>query len=386
VRGPRAFVIAVAAALAAAAGQPAVAGALAFVAPWITLTHAERARLQGDDVIAKVVPSRHGQAGVFVASRLHASAEALAAWTHQIAAFKRSRFVQAIGRFSEPPALHDLRLLSLDDADVHAVRRCRPGDCALKLTASEIATLAAAHGGSNAGDAAIQQAFRQVILDRVLAYRAGGLAALPPIVDDHTPRPSHEAFAALLQQSPYLERLPALRRWLEDYPHAGGDVESFFYWSKEHYGSGKPVVSVTHVGIVRPPPAPDRPAIVVAGKQILATHYVQASLGLTMVMPGGSTGGSYLVYLNRTSLDVLGGFIGALARGTLERRMARQAPLVVRGLRERLESGAPPAGAGSGRDGHVNAARALRPCDQPRLQFVEPRRLCRQQPAARDVE
>ena len=100
---------------------------------------------------------------------------------------------------------------------------------------------------------------------------------------------------------------------------------------------------MTHVGIVRPVLTAGVPATIVAGKQILATHYSQISLGLTMALPGAAGAPSYLVYVNRSSLDVLGGMVGTLTRAVMERRLSRQAPIIVGGLRTRLESGPPPA-------------------------------------------
>jgi hypothetical protein len=41
---------------------------------------------------------------------------------------------------------------------------------------------------------------------------------------------------------------------------------------------------------------------------------------------------------------MLRGFFGMLVRGVLEDRVERQAPLIMRGLRARLESGGPPDG------------------------------------------
>ena len=142
--------------------------------------------------------------------------------------------------------------------------------------------------------------------------------------------------------------MPGLVGWLRAYPHEGGDLESFFYWSKEFFGSGKPVIGVTHVGIARPSLAGGT-ATIVAGKQILATHYSQTSLGLTMALPGAAGSPTYLVYVNRSALDVLSGMVGTLARGIMERRLSRQAPVVVSGLRTRLESGPPPATPGPSR-------------------------------------
>ena len=73
-----------------------------------------------------------------------------------------------------------------------------------------------------------------------------------------------------------------------------------------------------------------------------ATHYLEGGLGLTIVMRDPANGARYLVYLNRSQVDLLRGFFGGLTRGVLEARLKRQAPQVVRGLRMRLESGTPP--------------------------------------------
>ncbi len=352
------------AALAPVRSQPPAPDPLAFLEPGITLTRGERARLNANEAVARALPGQDGQLAVLAATRLDAPAEALVAWTRAITAFKRSQFVLAIGRFSDPPVLSDLDALTLDDDDVDELRRCRPGDCGVKLSASEIAALAnvAAAGGAGWRDA-VQRAFRQIVLNRVQAYRVGGLAALPPPADRDGAPSIEEALTAIVERSPHLARVPALANWVRRYPQEGAEVESFFYWSKEHYGGGKPVVGVTHVAIARPTLTVGGPATVVAGKQILATHYSQTSLGLTMALPGGAGAPSYLVYVNRSTLDVLSGMVGKLARGLMERRMARQVPMVVSGLRARLESGPPPAtplAVHSGRSGAARLLTALR--------------------------
>jgi hypothetical protein len=61
-----------------------------------------------------------------------------------------------------------------------------------------------------------------------------------------------------------------------------------------------------------------------------------------MALPGTAGEPSYLVYVNRSSIDVLNGMVGSLARPIMERRLTRNAPAIVAGLRARLESGPPP--------------------------------------------
>jgi hypothetical protein len=304
----------------------------------------DRADLDRDQVVARVLSGKGGQLAVFVATRLDAQPDALVAWTRAIAEFKRSKSVLAIGRFSDPPRPSDLEELTLDRADLDAIRRCRPGQCGLKLSAGDIESLAAALGtaGAEWRDAA-QREFRRLLVERVLRYRAGGLAALEPAVDGTKSRRPGEALLAIVDQSPYLAKLPDVVTWLKEYPHVHSAVESFFYWSKEYYGDGKPVIIITHVGIVRLESDHRLPAILVAGKQIFASHYLEGGLGLTMVVRDATSGTAYLAYVNRSQVDMLRGFFGGFVRGVLEDRVERQAPLIVRGLRARLESGSPPA-------------------------------------------
>jgi hypothetical protein len=61
-----------------------------------------------------------------------------------------------------------------------------------------------------------------------------------------------------------------------------------------------------------------------------------------MVLRDASNGASYLAYVNRSQVDMLRGFFGGFVRSVLEDRVERQAPLIVGGLRARLESGNPP--------------------------------------------
>jgi hypothetical protein len=313
-----------------------------FLAPSVVVSAGDRADLDRGQVVARVLSGKGGQLAVFVATRLNAQPDALVAWTRAIAELKRSKFVLAIGRFSDPPRPSDLEELTLDQRDLDAIRQCRPGSCGLKLSAGDIESLTGvvATAGADWRDA-VQREFRRLLAERVVQYRGGGLAALPSPADRKKSRRPGDALSEIVEQSPYLTKLPHVVAWLKDYPNADSAVESFFYWSKEYYGEGKPVISITHVGIVRPASDHRLPAILVAGKQIFATHYVEGGLGLTMVLRDATKGTPYLAYVNRSQVDLLRGFFGGFVRGVLEDRVERQAPLIVRGLRARLESGEP---------------------------------------------
>lgn len=326
-------------ALSAAALVAAPATALdpfAFFRPSIAVSADDRRELDRGQSIARVVRGTDREVGVFAAVRVSIDGDRLVAWVRQIAELKKSPYVLAIGRFSDPPRIEDLKGLTLDDEDLSAIRRCRPGDCDLKLARAEMNVLRQTLAKS--GDdwkPALQNAFRQIVLRRVQGYLANGHAGVEGY--------KAARFSSLLRHSPFLTgSLPRFAKYLDQYPRAPiADVESFIYWSKERL-DGKAVISATHVSILRSTDS-RLPDALVAGKGIFATHYVNASLALTAIMRGRPGSPNYLAYVNRSDVDVVGGLFGGLVRVFMERRLKKEASTVLLGLRQRLESGAPKA-------------------------------------------
>jgi hypothetical protein len=315
----------------------------AFFHPSITLSVEDRERLDRGAAIARIVPSEGHEVAVFVAVPVKVDGDRLVAWIRHIAALKKSSYVLAIGRFSNPPRLEDLADLVLEDEELSSIQACRPGNCGVKLSAAEMSQLQ--HDAAQAGRGwkpALQDAFRRVVLQRVNGYLAGGQSALPPY--EHRDGPVWPAlrFAAVLEHSVFLtERLPRFAEHLSRYPQTPmSDVETFVYWSKERLGR-KSLVRATHVSILR---SPDMalPDALVAGREIYATHYVNASLGLTVLMRGEPGAPNYLVYLNRSDVDIPGGLFRGLVRRLVQGRLKSEAADVLQGLRQRLESGEPP--------------------------------------------
>jgi hypothetical protein len=284
----------------------------AFFTSAFEITGRDRAHLDAGEVIARVLPAQDGELAVFAASRLDAAPEALVAWTEAIDLLKRGPYVPAIGRFSDPPVLADLDALALEPSDLESIRRCQPGDCGLKLGAGDIQSFRLTLGAvDREWQQPVQQQFREMLLERVQDYRPEPVALL-------------------------LGDVPAF-----DYDA----VASFFYWSKEDYGAGKPVIAVTHVQIVRPR-TPGAPEVLSISRQVFATHYRNASVGYSAIVRGAQ-GQRYLVYVNRSELDVLGGFFGGLKRKLIEGRFKSEAAAAVVSTRARLEGPLPEA---AGRD------------------------------------
>jgi hypothetical protein len=303
---------------------------LAIVAPTVAVSAADRVRLDRGELVSRVLPAHQGQVAVFAATRISVDSEALIAAATDIADLRKSSFVTAIQRFSDPPQLADLDGLTLDQHHRDVLAACEVGRCSFKLAAIEIEAIKRGRYGDVSGER-ITAALRSVMLERVRAYRAAGLAALPPIANRARPWYLHDVLAAAQAESPRLLRDGPLSSWIRD-GSAVDAIDSFFYWSKEQFGTGKPVILITHVALYRPAAG----AAVVVGKQIFGSRYTNGALSMTAITTAPS-GDRYLVYLNRTRVDLLGGWYGGLRRSMLESRLAGGVPELIGRLCGRLE-------------------------------------------------
>jgi hypothetical protein len=283
----------------------------------------------------------------FGAVRVKVTADEYARRFRDIVRFKRSEMVLQIGVFGRPPSVADVAALELDAGDVSALRKCRVGDCALRLSASAIARLEGEPRSSPdfAGRAAAFM--REMLVTEAGQYLQDGAVALADYRDDQKALNRVEAFRMLLRESAFrLEHHPELTRYLQAYPRAALDgVDDLLYWSREKFGL-KPVISVTHLVIYRPP---DRPGTVfTATRQVYASHYFDASLGLSALLAASDNPADrYLLYANRSRLDTFGGLFGGLARAIAQRRIRESMAENVRETKERLEAPAVSAGASS---------------------------------------
>jgi hypothetical protein len=319
-------------------GNTPGADPFAFFSPSVRITQGERTRLNNGDVVVRILPADDGHLAVFAATRIGATPSALIHSTRRIETLKRGPLVLGVGRFGTVPSSTDLDNLSLDAADADALRRCRPGDCALKLSADEIESIRAAIARGGAGwRHSAEDAFRAALVDRVRGHQHSGLLALPPYADKDRPFSVGEAFSSIVARSPYLTRaFPDAVNTLQTPLRGTESDQAFYYWSRERYGSGRTVITVTYVRLLEAPTAPQAMTI---STQLFASHYVNGAVGLTAIACGRGDGDCYLAYLNRTHTDMLGGIFGGLKRALIEERLARDTPAVLRMITQRIESG-----------------------------------------------
>lgn len=266
------------------------------------------------------------------------------AWMRQLEQLRRNEYVIATGRFSTSPNVGDLEGLTLDRDDLDGIKNCRPGRCDVKLSRVEIEELRRVIATSGEDwRSAVQTAFREIVVRRVSAYSTRGHAGLDHYADHRVARSPSQAFSCLLANSTFLhQRIPGVIDRIATCPAASIQQQrGFMYWSKERLG-GKTVISATHVVFVAPNTTASDETLIV-GIQIFATHYLDASLGVTAIVPDAASSKSYLVYVNRSDVDILGGFWGGVARSLIEARLRRDGPAILEAVRDRLTKTDPPA-------------------------------------------
>jgi hypothetical protein len=185
------------------------------------------------------------------------------------------------------------------------MRDCRPGDCVVKLPATDMQRIHAETNWSADDIQAQLSAYaRRRLIEYVRDYRAHGDSAMA-IYDDRGNRNVHasDAFAGLLAESPFVyQNVPSLGRYLSAYPRdtLAGAAEVLF-WSEDVMPRLRPILSVTHQIVYSPPELPG--VTLVAAKQIYANHYFEAAVDLTCIVDRELPAGSYILVFRRFRFD-----------------------------------------------------------------------------------
>jgi hypothetical protein len=307
----------------------------AFLTGTFGFTKTDLERIDAGQVLTRTfAPADRREVATLGVIRMKITPEFYVERLDDIVSFKKDEAVLQIGAFGNPPAVADMTSMTLDEADVRGLRRCRVGSCSIQLSAGAITKFQQEVDWRRPD--AHQQAehtLRRALVEYVAAYMKGGNASAMEYADEADRMSLGREFASLMGPDvPGWKTFPALRQHLLDYPASDYPATiDRLYWSKEKVAR-KTVVSVTHLAIMRT--ANETPAdYAIASRQIYGTHYFDASLGLTVLVRDRSTAapGMYLVYLNRSRVDVFGGLLGGVtrhivtgkARGTVSDQLVR---------------------------------------------------------------
>jgi hypothetical protein len=283
-------------------------------------TAAEIDRLERGEPVAKVLDTDKREVAIVGAVRVRASRERLFARYRDVSSLRGSEMVLQVGAFSPSPRAEDLRDLAFEDYDLETIRDCEPGNCGVRLSGESMARFkrevdwTAADWRQQAGSL-----WRRLLADYAAGYVSSG--ALGDYRNKATPLNVADEFGVLFRQSSYLEAgAPELFAYLQRFPRVKlTGAEDILYWSKDNFGL-RPVTSITHLTLSAPPgDARASGPWWISTKQIYATHYFDAALGLTIAFDDNGSG-FYMASVNRARTRSLTSFSRTLVRSMVQRR------------------------------------------------------------------
>jgi len=224
----------------------------------------------------------------------------------------------ALGEFSSPPQLSDLKDFTFETGDIKALKNCKPGDCQIQMPASSISELHDSVDFS-APDAEeqVDRLLQRTVLEHVVVYQQHGNQVLGSYNDKREPTQVSEQFKYMLSYSRALPKyLPDFYTYLLTYPDGKPtNVEDTFYWAKVKFGL-KPTLRVVHVLTMRGATGVE-PAYVIAEKQLYSSHYFETALDLAFCIRENENSkqpGFYLIMAMGSEQAGLTGFKGSIVR------------------------------------------------------------------------
>lgn len=265
---------------------------------------AEIATVESGKPVTRIVPEKDdNEASVVGVVRIEAPEEAFVSGIRKIESFRTGSPTLQIGRFGPTPAMSDLQSFVIDDSELEDLRKCKVGDCDIKVGAAAMEL--ARKVDWNAGDAHAQatQLVKEAMVRLVQRYLQEGSTAMAVYNDNAVPESVAAEWEKILRNSPNLMHYnPEFWKYLLEFPKATlPGVESFVYWSKDKVR--KPVVSIVHVCIQRI--ENDGGAVYfIAMKHIYDSHYFLAAAEFLALVPDrDSRTGFFLVHNMRARLD-----------------------------------------------------------------------------------
>jgi len=247
----------------------------------------------------------------------------------------------AVGKFSDPPRVSDLKGFSFDSEDIKALKDCKPANCQIQMPAGGIEALHKSVDLS-APDAGhkVDDFVQERVIERLLAYRKGGNQVLGEYNDKKNPTEVAEQFKYMLSYAKALPKeLPDYYTYLLAYPNAKpANVENMFYWAKVKFGL-KPTLRVLQV-VTMQGNSPQEPAYTIAEKQLYSSHYFETALDITYCIRSDDPKqpGFYLIMVMGSEQAGLTGFKGSIVRKAAVDRSASSLQKSLAAIKNTLEN------------------------------------------------
>jgi len=284
----------------------------------VGLSQDQIAGIQSGQAVSMKMPSRiPDEIVVFGAVFVKANPESYFKLAYDFDRLRKLPNYLAIGKFSDPAQISDLKGFSFDGDDIKDLKDCQPSDCKIQLPAGGIEALhkAVDFSAPNAADL-VNEFLQKSLIERLQAYQKGGNAALGEYNDKKNPTQVAEQFKYMLSYGKLLPKaLPDYYNYLLSYPNGRpANVEDMFYWEKVKFGL-KPTLRVVQVVVMRGN-NPLEPAYTIAEKQLYSSHYFETALDITYCISSDDPKqpGFYLITLMGSEQAGLTGFKGSIVR------------------------------------------------------------------------
>ena len=313
---------------------------------------AELSAVDRGQPVARIIDTDRREIAVVGAVRIRAARERLLERYRTVNYMKPGDIVLAAGVFSDPPKTSDLQPLSIEDYDLD-LRDCRPGDCRVRLSADQIALFhrdvrwQAADWRAESADV-----WRRVLADYAAAYAADGTAALMHYDNKKEPLSVRQEYQTLLDSCAFVAAWsPEFHAYLQEpFKVRLEGVENLLYWTKEDFGI-RPVMRMSHQMLYSPArDGQSRPAVLIATKQLYAAHYLDAALGITLVLDtdrsaaaqdahatDNSTQEFFFIQVSLARTRSLSGFFRTMVRSTVLNRSRDLMDKTLRVTKQALE-------------------------------------------------
>jgi hypothetical protein len=308
----------------------------------IGLSQDQVTAIENGQPVAKTMQSRV-PAEVFLvgAVYIHAAPESYVKFAHDFERLRKVPSYLALGVFSNPPQLSDLKGFTLESDDIDALKDCKPGDCLIQMPTSSIEELQQTidWSASDVSDQ-VNQHLQKTALEGLLAYQRDGNEALGMYNDKRDPTQVAQQFAYMLSYSEALpKQLPDFYHYLLAYPNAKpANVEDTFYWARVKFGL-KPTLRIVQMLTRRGEPT-DPVAYAIAEKQLYSSHYFQTALDLSFCVRGSDPTkqpGFYLIMAMGSEQAGLTGVKGSIVRKTAVGRSVSNLQNALTTIRNALE-------------------------------------------------
>ena len=308
----------------------------------IELSPDQIAAIHSGHPVTKTLPSRTpAEVFLFGAVYIHAAPESYVHFAHNFDRLRKLPNYLALGVFTDPPQLSNLKDLRFNSEDINALKDCKPGNCQIQMPTSSIEELHRSVDLS-APDAEeqVDQLLQKTVLERLVAYQREGNQALGVYNDKRNPAEVPEQFKYMLSYSKALPKhLPDFYSYLLAYPNGKpANVEDTFYWAKVKFGL-KPTLRVVQVVTMLGNPA-DQVAYAIAEKQLYSSHYFETALDLSFCIRGTddtNRPGFYLIMAMGSEQAGLSGPKGSIVRKVAVGRSVSNLQNALKTIRNTLE-------------------------------------------------